>query len=121
MVLGGCVGRLVVVGDHRGKLAGGFVVGDDIELAATKIGEQRGIVISCGDPGDLLVVELLGKDSLKPNSCTFECGRRDGGTCQPVGVDMRGQYHAVGRQQPLGAGGGWLGKFGNRETRSHHR
>jgi len=121
MVLGRCVGRLVVIGNDGSKIAGSLVVGDDIELPAAEVGEQRGLVVGCGDRSDLILVELLRKDGLELYPGAFECGRRDGGTCQPVGVNMLGQHHAVGRQQPLGAGGGRLGKFGNRGTRSHHR
>ncbi len=102
MVLGVDVGGLVVVGDDWHELAGRLVAGDDVELSGAEVGEQHRLVLPGGDPGDGRLVELLLEDDLvvDPRSCERSGGDRGAG--EPVGVDVRGQEHAVGRTEAVG-------------------
>ena len=47
-------------------------------------------------------VQLFLEDRLEGNPGAPECRRGDGGARQAVGVDVRGQQHAVGLEQRIG-------------------
>jgi len=118
VVLGGRVGGLVVVGDHWLEVAGTFVVGDNVQLAAAEVGEENRILLAGRDCPDPVDIELFLEDDLEGDARSLQGGGGDGRAREAVCVDVRGHQYLLGPAEPLGANTGPLVEVGDRSHRT---